>query len=142
MSSTDSPAEAVRPSALRQPTDRAQASAHMMVKTLVSWQTFSTIEERQSVRMKIRAAYAERCPTYAELLAAAVAVEEELLFVNAPSRLDYFKSGFLFSDRVANKRKEIDCARAAHDGGEGESADAVASEDDPAAKRAKHSLAS
>ena len=136
--------EAARPSVLRRPTDRAQASRAVM-RTRVAWQTFSTIEERQSVRMKIRKAYVQRCPTYAELLAAAAAVEEELLFVNAPSRLDYFKSGFFFSEQIANKRKEIECAAAnVLPGSEDESDEAAvaASAVAPAAKRSKQSHAS
>ena len=72
-------------------------------------------------------------------------VEEELLFVNAPSRLDYLKSGFFFSEQIANKRKEIECAAAnVLPGSEDESDEAAvaASAVAPAAKRSKQSHAS
>jgi hypothetical protein len=35
------------------------------------------------------------------------AIEEELVFVSAPSRLDYFKTGMQFEKRVAEKRKQF-----------------------------------
>lgn len=39
-----------------------------------------------------------------------VAIEEELLHISAPSRLDYFKSGCQFDKRVAEKRKQFHSA--------------------------------
>lgn len=35
------------------------------------------------------------------------AIDEELLFGNAPSRLDYFKSGVQFEKRVSEKVSQI-----------------------------------
>ena len=35
------------------------------------------------------------------------AIEEELLHMAAPSRLDYFKAGVQFDRRVADKRKQL-----------------------------------
>lgn len=71
------------------------------------WRRFLTVEERQGVRSKIRAAYKASCSTYEDLLATATAIEEELLHISAPSRLDYFKSGCQFGTRVSEKRKQI-----------------------------------
>ncbi|POM75033.1 hypothetical protein PHPALM_7913, partial [Phytophthora palmivora] len=67
--------------------------------TMQDWRMYLTIEERQAVRSKIRDAYTSRCSTYEDLLQVACAIEEELLHISAPSRLDYFKSGFEFENR-------------------------------------------
>ncbi|KAF0690902.1 Aste57867_17765 [Aphanomyces stellatus] len=71
------------------------------------WRMYLTIEERQAVRAKIHDAYTSTCKTYEELLQAASAIEEELLHIAAPSRLDYFKSGFEFENRVKLKREQL-----------------------------------
>jgi hypothetical protein len=71
------------------------------------WRTFLTIEDRQSVREKIRAAYLAHCKTFDELLDACVAIDEELLHIAAPSRLDYFKSSFDYDARVQLKRRQL-----------------------------------
>lgn len=68
---------------------------------------YLTIEERQAVRSKIRDAYASRCNSYEDLLQVACAIEEELLHISAPSRLDYFKSGFEFENRVKLKKDQL-----------------------------------
>lgn len=73
----------------------------------VEWRTFMTIEDRQSVRAQIRAAYTANCASYEELLDAAVAVEEELLHMSAPSRLDYFKHAIGYDTRLKLKRKQL-----------------------------------
>ena len=57
-----------------------------------------------------------------------IAIDEELLHISAPSRLDYFKSGCQFDKRVKEKRKQIAAAA-------GESGDASAAGSD--AKRSK-----
>ena len=67
----------------------------------------SQVEERTGVRSKLRAAYADQCKTYEELLDTVTAIEEELLHMAAPSRLDYFKAGVQFDRRVADKRKQL-----------------------------------
>mmetsp|Transcript_3650 Transcript_3650/g.14285 ORF Transcript_3650/g.14285 Transcript_3650/m.14285 type:complete len:142 (+) Transcript_3650:827-1252(+) len=59
------------------------------------------------MRDKIRAAYRNACHTYDDLLTTVVAIEEELLHISAPSRLDYFKSGCQFDKRVHEKRKQF-----------------------------------
>lgn len=71
------------------------------------WRTFLTVEDRVSVRAQIKAAYLASCTTFEELLTTAVAIEEELLHIGAPSRLDYFKNGFEFDSRVKLKRKQL-----------------------------------
>ena len=85
-------------------------------KPPLEWRRFLTVEERTGVRSKIRAAYADQCKTYEELLDTVTAIEEELLHMAAPSRLDYFKAGVQFDRRVADKRKQL-AAPAAGEGG-------------------------
>ena len=70
-------------------------------KPPLEWRRFLTVEERTGVRSKLRAAYADQCKTYEELLDTVTAIEEELLHMAAPSRLDYFKAGVQFDRRVA-----------------------------------------
>ena len=76
-------------------------------KPPLEWRRFLTVEERTGVRSKIRAAYADQCKSYEELLDTVTAIEEELLHMAAPSRLDYFKAGVQFDRRVADKRKQL-----------------------------------
>ena len=71
------------------------------------WRRVLTGEERTGVRAKLRAAYADQCKTYEELLDTVTAIEEELLHMAAPSRLDYFQAGVQFDRRVADKRKQL-----------------------------------
>jgi len=59
------------------------------------------------MRDKIRMAYQNACNSYEDLLTTVVAIEEELLHISAPSRLDYFKSGCQFDKRVHEKRKQF-----------------------------------
>ncbi|KAJ1445417.1 hypothetical protein M885DRAFT_549983 [Pelagophyceae sp. CCMP2097] len=53
----------------------------------------------------IKCAYKKTCRTYDDLLNSLTMVDEELLHISAPSRLDYFKQGCLFEARVHEKRK-------------------------------------
>lgn len=62
-----------------------------------------TAEERQFITKKIRVAYQRKAPTYEELLDACCAIEEEFVFMVAPSRLDYFKSGVQYEKRIVGK---------------------------------------
>jgi hypothetical protein len=71
------------------------------------WRLFLTIEERQLIRRKISAAYEAKLKSYEELLQVmhvsfhlsssspqtCAAIDEELVYISAPSRLDYFKAG-------------------------------------------------
>ncbi|KAL0591637.1 hypothetical protein ABG067_001238 [Albugo candida] len=87
-----------------------------------NWRMYLTIEERQAVRSKIRDAYLNKCNSYDDILQVACAIEEELLHISAPSRLDYFKSGFEFETRVKLKREQfkgIQAAEAKHWGSSG-----------------------
>ncbi|TDH68182.1 hypothetical protein CCR75_004468 [Bremia lactucae] len=83
--------------------------------TMQDWRMYLTIEERQAVRSKIRDAYTSRCVNYEDLLQVACAIEEELLHISAPSRLDYFKSGFEFENRVKLKKDQLQGQLAALD---------------------------
>ena len=85
----------------------SQSSMGVRMQPSVDWRTFLTIEERLAVRNKINNAYTGSCKTYEELLDTVVAIEEELLYISAPSRLDYFKSGLEFESRVGLKRKQL-----------------------------------
>lgn len=67
------------------------------------WSTQMTSEERQFITKKIRTAYQRKAPTYDELLDACCAIEEEFVFMVAPSRLDYFKSGVQYEKRIVGK---------------------------------------
>lgn len=49
------------------------------------------------------------------VLPQACAIEEELLHISAPSRLDYFKSGFEFENRVKLKKDQLQGQLAALD---------------------------
>lgn len=67
------------------------------------WSRHMTVEERQFITKKIRTAYQRKAPTYEELLDACCAIEEEFVFMVAPSRLDYFKSGVQYEKRIVGK---------------------------------------
>jgi hypothetical protein len=66
-----------------------------------------TIEERQAVRKKIKEGYLKHCTSFEELLEAVTAIGEEELHASAPSRLDYFKSGFEYEARIKLKRRQL-----------------------------------
>jgi hypothetical protein len=60
-----------------------------------------------------------------------MAIEEELMYLSAPSRLDYFKSGLQFDGRVANKKKQLENAAEAEgeEGSEAEDGEGSEAED-------------
>ncbi len=74
------------------------------------WRHLLTIEERQAVRFKIREACTNECKTYEELLEVFTALNEELLYMTVPSRVDYFKSSYEFRGRIMYKRKQLNMA--------------------------------
>ena len=74
----------------------------------VDWSRQMTIEERQFITKKIKSAYLRKTPTYEELLDTCCAIEEEFVFMVAPSRLDYFKSGVQYEKRIVGK---LSCLR-------------------------------
>ena len=80
---------------------------HVCVSRIVDWARQLTVEERKFIRDKVKSAYKKKAPTYDDLLDVCSAIEEELLFSVAPSRLDYFKSGVQFEKRVAEKLTQI-----------------------------------
>lgn len=55
------------------------------------WRSIVTVEERLQQRARVKEAYTKQTHSYEELLTVVAAMEEELLFANAPSRLDYLK---------------------------------------------------
>lgn len=71
------------------------------------WHLLLSVEERQLIRSKIKSSYSSRARTYEELLETCSAIEEEMLYLFAPSRLDYFKNGMQFDKRVVEKRRQI-----------------------------------
>mmetsp|Transcript_9731 Transcript_9731/g.33088 ORF Transcript_9731/g.33088 Transcript_9731/m.33088 type:complete len:171 (-) Transcript_9731:27-539(-) len=73
-----------------------------------AWFRHTSIEERSTVRSKIREAYATKCHSMEELLETCAALQEELLFLSAPTRLDYFKQGLHWDQRVVEKRKQLE----------------------------------
>ena len=85
-----------------------QTSGGRLVGGQSDWRTFMSIEERQSIRDKIRSAYTTHCSSFDELLDTVVAIEEEFVHISAPSRLDYFKTGLEYESRIAAKRIQLD----------------------------------
>lgn len=66
----------------------------------VCWSNQISKEERQFITDKIRTAYQRKTPSYDELLDICCAIEEEHVFLIAPSKLDYFKSGVQYEKRI------------------------------------------
>jgi len=72
------------------------------------WRSHVTIEERTAVRKKLREAYKKNCPSYEKLLEMAVAVDEEMVFAQAITKMDYFKAGIEWENRLTIKRQQLD----------------------------------
>jgi len=75
--------------------------------TAQSWHSLVSIEERQMVRNQIKEACRKTCPDYQSLLAVVSAIDEELLYSNAITRIDYFKAGIDWDARLTLKRKQL-----------------------------------
>lgn len=71
------------------------------------WRANVAVEERITIRRKLREAYFKHCPTYEQLLEVVTAVDEELLFSCSANRLDYFKSSIDWDGRIALKRQQL-----------------------------------
>lgn len=71
------------------------------------WRINLSIEERCSIRDRIKEAYKSSCNSYEELLAIASSLQEEMLHMASGNRLEYFKFGFEFDTRVQHKRKML-----------------------------------
>uniref|UniRef100_A0A6S9GEG3 Mediator complex subunit 15 KIX domain-containing protein n=1 Tax=Heterosigma akashiwo TaxID=2829 RepID=A0A6S9GEG3_HETAK len=97
----------IRPVLVRTNSSNQPVQRQLTQQPSMDWHLCLTIEERQAIRDKVQAAYRAACPDYASLLEVAAAIEEEALFATAPSRLDYFRSGILYSKRVADKQKAL-----------------------------------
>lgn len=70
-------------------------------------ENYAQVEERQFIREKIKESYRKTTSTYEELLETAAALEEEFVYLSAPSRLDYFKSGIQYDKRIMEKRRQV-----------------------------------
>eukprot|EP01083_Nonionella_stella_P041366 112154_1 len=136
----------------------AQHQQHAPAPFPADWRSFVAIEERQSVRTKLRAAYSRQCRTLEEMIEVAAAVGEELLYCSAPSRLDYFKSSIDWENRLQIKKKLLERHRREESASDhpqpispqvSSNSDASCSDEDsssqksvnraePTAKRAKH----
>lgn len=105
------------------------------------------------MRNQIKDAYLTSCAgDFDALLETAVAIQEEMMYAAAPARLDYFKDGFEFENRVHLKRKQLEdhnakgssaakTPSAAASGGGAAAADTAGSGSSAApAKRARGSL--
>lgn len=97
--STDSACSILSPPLLSRQTSNNRANNE--------WVKQVTLEERCFIKDKIKAAYRKKASTYEDLLDICAAIDEELLFVNAPSRLDYFKSGTQFDRKVTDKAAQM-----------------------------------
>ena len=86
---------------------RALSATGGSAPATADWRTYLSIEDRQRVRKLVKDAYTGHCGSYDELLNVVVGIEEELLHVAAPSRLDYFKSGYEFEKRVKVKQAQV-----------------------------------
>jgi hypothetical protein len=109
----------------------------LVVRT--EWTRQVTVDERLLIRDKIKAAYVKQNLTVEELLDITSAIEEELLFGSAPSRLDYYKSGVQFEKRVSDQVAIKHLKEKSNKNGRSD-ADEAADNDDAstrAAKRAK-----
>jgi hypothetical protein len=73
------------------------------------WTKSVNNDERKNICEKLKAVYRKKAPTYEALLEICSAIEEEFLLSEAPSRLDYIKSGVQFERRVANKICRLRC---------------------------------
>ena len=77
-------------------------------KNAADWARCISLEERKYIRDRIRSAYLRKMNNnFEEILETCCAVEEELLFSSALSRLDYFKSGVQFEKRINEKRWQM-----------------------------------
>ena len=73
------------------------------------FRTHTTVEERLAVRAHIRAAFSDATLTrsYEELLDVASALQEEMLFVTAQSKLEFYSQGYQFPSVVEKKCKSV-----------------------------------
>lgn len=73
------------------------------------------MEDRLGVRAQIRSAYAGLTLSHEALLDLVSSIDEELLHMAAPTRLDYFKRGLEFGSRVRLKRGQLAPERKDHE---------------------------
>ena len=69
-----------------------------------NWRQSITIQDREVVRTRIETSYRNQCLSYDDLLNTLMIIDEELLFLSTPSRLDYFKQSLQFEKRIVDKK--------------------------------------
>lgn len=73
----------------------------------IDWRSHMAIEERKEGRKRLRESFEKNCPTYDELLAVISAIDEELIFSTANTRMDYFKTVIDWDNRLAIKQNQM-----------------------------------
>lgn len=94
-----------------------------------------TEEDREIIRNKMRQAYKKKCSTFFELLELCVSVDEEFTYLNAPSKLDYYKNGIQNVKRIFEKKTEME--NGALEAKSGNSSEEGEEENPKSSKRAK-----
>lgn len=72
-------------------TSRSTTQGGIGIFNTSDWRSSISVEERISLRKRLRDAYQKQCVDYQTLLDTVIAVDEELIFAAANNRLDYFK---------------------------------------------------
>jgi hypothetical protein len=80
------------------------------------WARLLTVEERQSIREKIKDSYRKNVSIFEDLLEICAAMEEEALYVSAASRLDYFYQGVQYEKRIGEKKRQLHGSKDVDDG--------------------------
>lgn len=71
------------------------------------WRALVSVEERITIRRRLREAYLRHCTSYNDLLDTATAVDEELLFACSTNRIDFFKSSIDWDTRIQIKCQQL-----------------------------------
>ena len=71
------------------------------------WRALVSVEERITIRRRLREAYLRHCTSYNDLLDTATAVDEELLFACSSNRIDFFKSSIDWDTRIQIKCQQL-----------------------------------
>ena len=82
---------------------------------------YTQVEERQSIREKIKESYKRNVSSMEDLLETCAAMEEEFIYLSALSRLEYFKNGIQFDKRIVEKRRQLMGSRDVREDSSGQS---------------------
>lgn len=66
--------------------------------------------DRKAIKDKLRTALVKKAPAYDDLLDLCVALSEEHIYEEAPSKLDYYKSGISCVKKIFEKSAELHAA--------------------------------